>query len=122
VHAVIEGVAAQVAWLARAAGDDLGAPLARLRVDGGLTRSRVLMQTQADLLQAPVEVYVSPHATALGVAAFARLGLGAAATMADAIGAWEPAAVYEPRASRDEADSRLENWRRAAEATLALAR
>jgi hypothetical protein len=42
--------------------------------------------------------------------------------MADAIGAWEPAAVYEPRASRDEADSRLENWRRAAEATLALAR
>jgi glycerol kinase len=122
VHAVIEGVAAQVAWLARAAGDDLGAPLARLRVDGGLTRSRVLMQTQADLLQAPVEVYVSPHATALGVAAFARLGLGAAATMADAIGAWEPAAVYEPRASRDEADSRLESWRRAAEATLALAR
>ena len=80
VRAVIEGIAAQVAWLARAVGDDLGAPLARLRVDGGLTRSRVLMQTQADLLQAPVEVYVSPHATALGVAALARLGLGAAAT------------------------------------------
>jgi glycerol kinase len=111
-----------VAWLARAAGDDLGAGLARLRVDGGLTRSRVLMQTQADLLQAPVEVYVSPHATALGVAAFARLGLGAAATMAEAIGAWEPAAVYEPRASRDEADARLDDWRRAAEATVALAR
>ena len=122
VHAVIEGIAAQVAWLARAAGDDLGAPLARLRVDGGLTRSRVLMQTQADLLQAPVEVYVSPHATALGVAAFARLGLGTAATAADAIGTWEPAAVYEPRANRDEADSRLEGWRRAAEATLSLAR
>jgi glycerol kinase len=122
VRAVIEGIAAQVAWLARAAGDDLGAPMARLRVDGGLTRSRVLMQTQADLLQAPVEVYVSPHATAFGVAAFARLGLGAAATTAEAIGAWEPAAVYEPRVSRDEADSRLEDWRRAAEATLALAR
>jgi glycerol kinase len=122
VRAVIEGIAAQVAWLARATGDDLGAPLARLRVDGGLTRSRVLMQTQADLLQAPVEVYVSPHATALGVAAFARLGLGAAATAAEAIGAWEPAAVYEPTASRDEADSRLEDWRRAAEATIALVR
>jgi glycerol kinase len=80
------------------------------------------MQTQADLLQAPVEVYVSPHATAFGVAAFARLGLGAAATTAEAIGAWEPAAVYEPRVSRDEADSRLQDWRRAAEATLALAR
>ena len=76
VRAVVDGIAAQVAWLARAAGDDLGAPLTRLRVDGGLTRSRLLMQTQADLLQAPVEVYASPHATALGVAAFARLGHG----------------------------------------------
>ena len=122
VHAVIEGIAALVAWLARAAGDDLGAPLARLRVDGGLTRSRVLMQTQADLLQAPVEVYVSPHATAFGVAAFARLGLGAAATLSEAVGAWEPAAVYEPGVSRDEADSRLDDWRRAADATVALAR
>jgi glycerol kinase len=122
VRAVIEGIAAQVAWLARAAGDDLGKPLARLRVDGGLTRSRVLMQTQADLLQAPVDVYVSPHATALGVAAFARLGLGAAATAAEAVGAWEPAAVYEPRVSRDEADARLDHWRRAAEATIALTR
>jgi hypothetical protein len=36
---VYEGIAAQVAWLARAAGDDLGKPLERLRVDGGLTRS-----------------------------------------------------------------------------------
>ena len=74
VRAAIEGIAAQVAWLARAAGEDLGRPLERLRVDGGLTRSRTLLQVQADLLQAPVEVYPSPHATALGVAAFARLG------------------------------------------------
>lgn len=122
VRAVIEGIAAQVAWLARAAGDDLGKPLARLRVDGGLTRSRVLMQTQADLLQAPVEVYVSPHATALGVAALARLGLGAATSSAEAVGTWEPAAVYEPRVSNDEADARLDDWRRAAEATIALLR
>ena len=35
---------------------DLGRPLTALRVDGGLTRSRLLMQAQADLLQVPVEV------------------------------------------------------------------
>ena len=50
-------------------------PLTRLRVDGGLTRSAVLMQAQADLAQLPVEVYPSPHATALGAAACARLAL-----------------------------------------------
>ena len=104
----------------RAAGDDLGAPLTRLRVDGGLTRSQLLMQLQADLLQAPVEVYASPHATALGVAALARLGTGVAADVHDAVGSWTPAAVYEPRVGADEAETRLHRWRAAAEAVLDL--
>jgi glycerol kinase len=120
IRAVIEGVAAQVAWLARAAAQDAGRPLARLRVDGGLTRSRVLMQTEADLLQAPVEVYPSPHATAIGVAALARMGIGAARSPAAAIGQWQPAAIFDPTISPDEAESRLLRWRRVVDATLDL--
>lgn len=122
IRAVVEGIAAQVAWLARAAAADLGRPLTRLRVDGGLTRSRLLMQVQADLLQAPVEVYPSPHATALGVAALARLGIGAAPDAATAVGRWQPAAVYEPRMGVDEAADRLNRWRSVAEATMDLSR
>jgi len=120
VRAVIDGIAAQVAWLARAMGDDLGRALTRLRVDGGLTRSRLLMQTQADLLQVPVEVYQSPHATALGVAAFARVGLGGTEDVADLFGPLTPAAVYEPRTSAEEAEERLVTWRGAAQATMDL--
>jgi glycerol kinase len=120
IRAAIEGVAAQVAWLARAAAEDIGRPLARLRVDGGLTRSRALMQTQADLLQIPVELYASPHATAMGVGALARLGAGAANSPADAIGSCQPAAVYEPHVSHDEAEARLRRWRRALEVTVDL--
>ena len=116
VRAVIEGIAAQVAWLARAAGADLGAPLVRLRVDGGLTRSRVLLQTQADLLQIPVEVYPSLNATALGVAAFAQLGAGGSQSLAE----WEPAAIVEPQIGPDEAEERLQSWCTVAEATLVL--
>ena len=56
VRAVVEGIAASVALLAAAAAADLAPPLGSLRVDGGLTRSRLLMQAQADLLQVPVEV------------------------------------------------------------------
>jgi glycerol kinase len=97
VRAVLEGIAAQVALLAVAVESDLGAPLRSLRVDGGLARSRVLLQAQADLLQRPVVVYPSPDATALGVAALARLGAGAVASARDAVAAWTPAAVYEPR-------------------------
>ncbi len=116
VRAVIEGIAAQVAWLARAAGSDLGSPLTRLRVDGGLTRSRLLLQTQADLLQAPIEVYPSPNATALGVASFAELGAG---HVGSSIG-WSPTIIVEPRITADAAEFRLLRWRAAAEATLGL--
>ena len=101
-------------------GGDLGRPLERLRVDGGLTRSASLMQAQADLLQAPVELYPSPDATALGVAAFARLGSGAAASPEEAVGQWSPVAVFEPRMSADEAAERLGRWERAATALAEL--
>jgi glycerol kinase len=68
VRALMEGIAAQVAALADLVATDLGQPLTRLRVDGGLTRSAVLMQAQADLARIPVDVYPSLHATALGAA------------------------------------------------------
>jgi glycerol kinase len=120
VRAVLEGVAAAVACLARAAAADLGAPLTRLRVDGGLTRSRTLLQLQADLLQVPVDVYPSPHATALGVAAFARIGAGGASSAAEAVPAWTPVVSVEPQVSPDEAETRLQRWLAAAAATMAL--
>jgi glycerol kinase len=78
------------------------------------------MQLQADLLQAPVEIYPSPNATALGVAALARLGSGDVDDPAVATGGWSPVASYEPRISADEAESRLRRWRQAAEATMEL--
>ena len=116
VRAAIDGVAAQVALLAQAAGRDLGAPLTRLRVDGGLTRSKTLLQVQADLLQFPVEVYPSPHATALGVAGFAAIGASGAAPTSG----WGPSAVVEPAISPEEATERLERWRAVADATMDL--
>ncbi len=120
VRAVLEGIAAQVAVLAAAIEGDLGARLDGLRVDGGLTRSRVLLQTQADLLQRPVTVYPSPHATALGIAALARLGAGDASSPQAALGTWRPAATFEPRIDAAEAAERVARWRRAADAACEL--
>jgi glycerol kinase len=121
VRAVIWGIAAQVASLARAMGNDIGKPLDRLRVDGGLTRSSLLMQAQADLLQAPVELYPSPDATALGVGALARLGSGAASTPAEAVGDWKAVAVFDPKMDASEAAERLARWEAAALALADLA-
>jgi glycerol kinase len=119
VRALLEGIAAQVAGLAGLVAADLGGPLTRLRVDGGLTRSRVLMQAQADLAQIPVDVYPSAHATPLGAAACARLALDPAAGLAGVVGGWKPEHTYEPAWPADRAADHLARWRRAAAATLA---
>ena len=117
VRALLEGIAAQVATLTSLVADDLGRPLTRLRVDGGLTRSRTLMQAQADLAQIPVDVYPSAHATPLGAAACARLALDRGLAVDEAVGGWEPDEVYEPTWSPDRAADHLARWGAAALAT-----
>jgi glycerol kinase len=101
---------------------DLGHPLASLRVDGGLTRSRLLMQAQADLLQVPVLICRSPDATALGVAALARLGTGQAASVAEAVkglGAAEVETTVEPSITANQAAERMALFLAAVDRVLA---
>ncbi len=119
VRALLEGIAAQVAALADLVATDLAQPLTRLRVDGGLTQSAVLMQVQADLARIPVDVYPSLHATALGAAACARLALDPALDVAGAVGRWTPDHTYEPMWSADRAQEFMARWMHAAESVLA---
>jgi glycerol kinase len=117
-RAVAEGIAASVAVLVWSACADLGRPLASLRVDGGLTRSRLLVQAQADLLQLPVVLSPSVDATALGVAALARLGTGEALSVGEALGPAGVEEVVEPAITPDEAAERMVAFRSALAATL----
>jgi glycerol kinase len=118
VRAVLEGVAAQVARVMQSVAGDLGEPLSVLRVDGGLTRSAVLMQAQADLAQTSIELYPAGHATALGAAATARLALDPSLSVTDAVGGWVPEQVYTPGWSADRAESFLTAWEHALVAGL----
>jgi glycerol kinase len=118
VTAVIEGLAAQTAELVSAIDGDLAAPLSALRVDGGLTQSARLMQATADLTGLPIEVYPSPHATALGAAACARLACDPNLSIEDAVPTWTPAMTYEPRWSADRAADYRHRWRAAVTASL----
>ena len=122
IRAVIDGLAASVALLAGTVAADLGGPLTALRVDGGLTRSRVLLQAQADLLQLPVEVCQVPDATALGVAALARLGTGAASRGTEAVGQGEVQTVIAPRLGAAEAADRLAAFGAGLQTVLAASR
>jgi glycerol kinase len=119
VAAVLRGIAATVVDLLDVLSADLGSPVPRLRVDGGLTRSAFLMQAQADLAQVAVDVYPSPDATALGAAAAAVIGLDPSRDVADVVGGWAPVATYEPQWSADRAAEHLARWRAAVARDLA---
>ena len=96
VRAALEAIAHQVADVV----ESLPAPLEALRVDGGATGNRFLMQLQADLLGMPVEVAADPETTALGAAALAA----GTSTRVPA------GAVYEPRLDRGRVEEQRAAW------------
>jgi glycerol kinase len=111
VLAVLQGIAAQIAELVAAINADTTPPLSRLRADGGLTQSKVLMQACADIVGVPVDVYPSAHATALGAAALARLSLQPQQSVRDVVTDWTPSATYEPTWTADRAGEFRHQWR-----------
>jgi glycerol kinase len=116
VLAVLQGIAAQVAQLGDQLAVDLGRSLTRLRVDGGLTQSQVLMQCVADLMQIEIEVYPFHHATALGAVALGRLAIDPELRPAEAIVGWSPSTVYRPEWSTGRASDFRGRWAVAVEA------
>ena len=84
-------------------------PVELLRADGGMTRNRWLMQFQADVLGIPVETAREPEQTAFGAALLA-LGERRASPAGER---------FEPRMSRDEADTLYAGWQDAVRRALA---
>jgi glycerol kinase len=86
-----------------------------LRVDGGGTANRFLMQFQADVTGVPVEVSAIQETTALGAAFLAGLATGVWRSSDDLHGRRAVAAWYEPRTSVEERDNLYAGWLRAVE-------
>ena len=75
-RATLEGIALEVADLLGAMADDLGRPLARMRVDGGAAANDLLMQLQADVADVTIERPAELESTARGAAMLAGVGAG----------------------------------------------
>ena len=114
VRAAVEAMAYQTRDVVEAMEGDTGERLTELRVDGGAAVMDVLCQLQADLLGIPVRRPRHTETTALGAAFLAGLGAGLW-TEADLAGLWKLEREFEPRMSRDEADTMQSRWRRAVE-------
>jgi glycerol kinase len=113
-RATLEGVAYQVADLIGTIHADWPAPLADLRVDGGMARSDPFLQFQADLLGLPLRRSPQTESTALGAALLAGLGIGLwpdAATAADRLQAG--AQTFTPGRDDPWRHESLARWRHA---------
>jgi glycerol kinase len=117
VRAAVEAMAFQTRDVVEAMEKDTGRELTELRVDGGAAVMDLLCQLQADLLGIPVRRPRHTETTALGAAFLAGLGAGIWGDR-DLAHLWKLDREFEPRMSRDQADSMQLRWRRAVERSL----
>ncbi len=81
VRAGLEAIAYQVKDLVELMLRQAGTKLEELRVDGGPVRNRFLMQFQADMLNAPINISPIEEASALGAVYMNFLALGSARSL-----------------------------------------
>jgi len=116
-RATLEAVCFQTREVLDAMYKDSGVALKRLKVDGGMTKSELMLQIQADVLGISVIKPKIVETTALGAAYAAGL----------AVGVWqkgdkplvlEDAKIYEPNTQSEEREQRLSEWKDAVQRTL----
>jgi glycerol kinase len=90
-----------------------------LRVDGGASANNLLMQIQADQLQAPVERPVAAETTAIGAAFLAGLATGVWSSTAELADTWRLDRRFTPGPRDESAHAR---WRSAVQQTKGWAR
>jgi glycerol kinase len=112
-RAALEGIAYQVADVLESMQHDSGIRIDELRVDGGASANNLLMQFQADLLQAPVVRPKVIETTALGAAYLAGLAVGFWTGLEEITALWQSDRVFEPHIKVDEAKERCRQWHRA---------
>lgn len=122
VRAGLEAVAFQThdlldAMRADMAGAGLDAPTT-LRVDGGMTSNRWLMQTIADTVGLPVEVAETAEITAVGAAVHAGLQAGVFGSKDEIADNWRSSERYEPGLTNEQRDDRFARWRNAVSRVL----
>ena len=114
-RAALEGIAFQVADVLDAMQSDSGIGISQLRVDGGASANDLLMQFQADILQAPVVRPRIIETTALGAAFLAGLAVGFWKDPSEIESIWQTDRIFEPSMNANEVIQRRQRWKRALE-------
>ena len=82
-------------------------------MDGGASANNFLMQTQADIIQAPVNRPQCVETTAMGAAYLAGLAVGYWSDKEEVIKNWAIDQIFEPKISEEERKKKLKGWKKA---------
>jgi len=114
-RAALESIAFQVGDVLDAMRADSGIDLVELRVDGGASLNALLLQFQADLLQAPVVRPKVAETTALGAAYLAGLAVGYWESREEIAELWDVDVTCRPARDPGAMDAARSRWRDAVE-------
>lgn len=117
IRATLESLAYQVNDVLKAMEADSGIKLSALKVDGGASANNFLMQTQADIIQAPVNRPKCVETTAMGAAYLAGLAVGYWANKEDVVKNWAIDRTFMPVISVEEKDQKVKGWNKAVKRT-----
>ena len=115
IRACIEAMAYQSKDLIRIMEEELGEKIESIKVDGGASVNKLLVQFQSDILEIPVIKPELAETTALGAARLAGLAVDFY-RQEDFID--EEMTVYEPKMSHEEVEEKYARWLKAIDATI----
>ena len=117
IRATLESLAYQVNDVLVAMKADSGIDLAALKVDGGASANDFLMQTQANIINAPVNRPQCVETTAMGAAYLAGLAVGYWESKEDVIKNWAIAQTVEPKNDDEQRTKMIKGWNTNADGT-----
>ena len=92
---------------------DSGIQLASLKVDGGASANDFLMQTQADIINVPVNRPQCVETTAMGAAYLAGLAVGYWKDLEDIKNNWMVDRTFVPVLEEKTRTERIQGWKKA---------
>ena len=122
VRAALDSICYQVNDVLRAMGADSGIGLSALKVDGGASANNYILQTQADLSDAPVVRPKCVETTALGAAYLAGLAVGYWKDLEEVRKNWAVDRQFLPSITGEEREKRIKGWNKAVRCSYGWAR
>ena len=113
IRATLESLAYQTNDVLQAMRADSGIELDSLKVDGGASANDFLMQTQADIINAPVNRPSCVETTAMGAAYLAGLAVGYWKSKEDVIKNWAIDKTFQPKISHEVREKKIKGWNKA---------